>query len=193
METPSAFRRIVESRKELGYIGEVLFSASVVATFALFVALSKEYLRMPLHIPGHSAVYVIPLMLIGKVASKSRFGGIGIGGLSGTMMAFWGLGGGFILGIPRYLFMGAVIDVLLQKREVQCSMVHLVAAGLFANFAKFFVGLVVVSLVGIPVFFIHLGLTFSVVTHITFGALGGFIGFLVLKAIDRARNHSTTG
>jgi hypothetical protein len=191
--TPSALRRIVMFRKEFGYLGEVLFSASVVASFALFVALSKEFLRIPLHVPGHSAVYVIPLMLVGKVASRSRFGGIGIGGLSGTMMAFWGLGGGFLLGIPRYLFMGAVIDVLLQKSEVQYSTVHLIAAGAFANFAKFFVGLVVASLVGIPVFFIHLGLTYSVVTHIAFGALGGILGVLALKAMNRARNHSTTG
>lgn len=176
-----------------GHIGEILLSVSVVVSFSVFVGLSKEFFRIPLHIPGHSAVYVIPLMVVGKVASRSRVGGIGIGGLSGTMMAFWGLGGGFLLGIPRYLFMGAVIDILLQKRNAQYGTVHLIAAGAFANFAKFFVGLVIASVVGIPVFFIHLGLTYSVITHITFGALGGFLAVLALKVMKRAQNHSTTG
>jgi hypothetical protein len=70
---------------------------------------------------------------------------------------------------------------------------HLVAAGALANFAKFFVGLVIASMVGIPAFFIQLGMTYSVVTHLTFGAMGGLLAFSALKAIRRLRNQRTTG
>jgi hypothetical protein len=109
------------------------------------------------------------------------------------MMAFFGLGGGFLLGIPRYLFMGAVIDVLLWKGSVDTGAVKLVAIAALANFAKFFVGLVVASMVGIPVFFIHLGITYSVVTHLTFGAIGGLVAFGVIRAFGRIQNQRTTG
>jgi len=108
-------------------------------------------------------------------------------------MAFLGLGGGFLLGIPRYLFMGVVIDLLLWKGSAHKNAVHLVAAGALANFAKFFVGLIIASLVGIPVFFIHLGLTYSVLTHLTFGAMGGFVAFGVMKALKRVKNQKTIG
>ncbi len=187
------FRWPASVREAHGYLGEVMFSISVISAFSLFVALSKGFLRVPLHIPGHSAVYVIPLMLLGKVASRNRFGGTGIGGLSGSLMAFLGLGGGFLLGIPRYFFMGAVIDLLLWKGSAYNSAIALMAAGTFANFAKLFVGLIIASLVGIPVFFIHLGLTYSVLTHLTFGAMGGFIAFGLLKALKVIKNQSTIG
>jgi hypothetical protein len=191
--TPSAFERGMSVREDYGYLGQALYTIAVVASFSLFVALAKGYFRVPLHIPGHSALYVIPLMMLGRSASKNRLGGTGIGGLSGVMMAFLGLGGGFLLGIPRYLFMGAVIDVLLWKGTVDISAMHLVAAGALANFAKFFVGLVIASMVGIPAFFIQLGMTYSVVTHMTFGAMGGLLAFSALKAIRRLRNQRTTG
>ncbi len=176
-----------------GHVGEILFSVSVIASFSVFVAFSKEFLRVPLHIPGHSAVYVVPLMLLGRIASRNRIGGMCIGGFSGVLMAFLGLGGGFLLGVPRYLFMGAVMDVLLWKGSIDGYSYYLIAVGLFANFAKFFVGLVIASLVGIPVFFIHLGLTYAVVTHIAFGALGGLLALISLKALDRCRAQRVTG
>lgn len=191
--TPSVFESDAPVRDRYGYLGQVLYTVAVVASFSLFVALAKGYFRVPLHIPGHSAIYVIPLMLLGRNVSRNRLGGTGIGGLSGVMMAFFGLGGGFLLGIPRYLFMGAVIDVILWSGSAHSGAVKLVAAAAVANFAKFFVGLVIASMVGIPVFFIHLGITYSVVTHLTFGAIGGLLAFGAIKAFGRLQNQRTTG
>jgi hypothetical protein len=191
--TPSVFDRDASVREGHGYLGHVLYTVAVVASFSLFVALAKGYFRVPLHIPGHSALYVIPFMIMGRTASRNRLGGTGIGGLSGVTMAFFGLGGGFLLGIPRYLFMGAVIDIVLWKGSADFSAVHLVAAAALANFAKFFVGLVIASMVGIPAFFIQLGMTYSVVTHVTFGAIGGFLAFGVMKTLRHLRNQRTTG
>jgi hypothetical protein len=191
--TPSVFDEDTSVEEDHGYLEQVLYTIAVVVSFSLFVALAKGYFRVPLHIPGHSALYVIPLMLLGKTASKNRLGGTGIGGLSGLMMATFGLGGGFLLGIPRYLFMGAVIDVLLWKGFADRGVIHLVAAGALANFAKFFLGLIVASLVGIPAFFIQLGMTYSVVTHLTFGAMGGLLAFGALKAFRKMQNQRTTG
>lgn len=191
--TPSVFERGVSVREGYGYLGHVLYTVAVVVSFSVFVALAKGYFRVPLHIPGHSALYVIPLMILGRKASRNRLGGTGIGGLSGAMMAFFGLGGGFLLGIPRYLFMGAVIDIVLWKDSADLSAMHLVAAGALANFAKFFVGLVIASMVGIPAFFIQLGMTYSVMTHMTFGAIGGFLAFGVMKAFRHLRNQRMIG
>jgi hypothetical protein len=191
--SPSVFDRDATVQQGHPYLEQALYTIVIVVSFSLFVALAKGYLRMPLHIPGHSALYVIPLMLLGRTASKNRLGGTGIGGLSGLMMATFGLGGGFFLGIPRYLFMGAVIDVLLWKGFAERGVIHMVAAGALANFAKLFVGLIVATLVGIPAFFIQLGMTYSVVTHLTFGAMGGLLAFGAIKAFRRMQNQRTTG
>lgn len=191
--TPSVFEKDTAVGEDHGYLEQVLYAIAVVVSFSLFVALAKGYFRVPLHIPGHSALYVIPLMLMGRTASKNRLGGTGIGGLSGLMMVTFGLGGGFLLGIPRYLFMGAVIDVLLWKGFASRGVIHLIAAGALANFAKLFVGLIVATLIGIPAFFIQLGMTYSVVTHLTFGALGGLLAFGALKAFRKMQNQRTTG
>jgi hypothetical protein len=202
IETPSITKKIGRGVTFLGdhkHFMQVLYPAAVIVSFSVLVAFSKEYFRVPLHIPGHSAIYVIPLMLLGRLACRNRFGGMGIGFLSGSIMAFLGIGGGFLLGIPRYFFMGAVIDLLLWKGGTRGSVIVLVVAGAFANVAKFIVGLVIATLVGLPAFFIQLGMTYSFSTHLAFGAAGGLIAFGVLKAIKqirkrmRKRSQSTTG
>ncbi|UCD92991.1 MAG: hypothetical protein JSV43_03510 [Methanobacteriota archaeon] len=202
IETPSIAQRIEKDAVVLHryeHLKELLFSVVVIASFSVFVALSKGYLRVPLRIPGHSAIYVIPLILLGRLASRNRFAGIGIGGLSGGIMAFTGIGGGFFLAIPRYLMMGAVVDILLWKKWTRENMTVLVVAGAFANIAKFFMGMVIATLVGIPAFFIQLGMTYSLITHLAFGVAGGLIAFGVLKAIRhiqknvRKKGHRVTG
>ncbi len=201
-ETPSITRRIEKDAVVLsGYehLKGWLYSVAVIACFSVFVALSKGYLRVPLHVPGHSAIYVIPLLLVGRLASKNRFGGMGIGCLSGGIMAFTGIGGGFLLAIPRYLLMGVVIDLLLWKKWTRENMTVLVVAGAFANIAKFLMGMVIATLIGIPAFFIQLGMTYSLVTHLAFGVAGGLVAFGVLKAVRHVqkgvtkRSHRTTG
>lgn len=188
-ETPSIARtgREVEFLRGYENLKQWLYSVAVIVSFSVFVAFSKGYLRVPLHVPGHSAIYVIPLLLLGRLASRNRLGGMGIGCLSGGMMAFLGIGGGFLLAIPRYFLMGAIIDVLLWREGTQKSMAILVAAGAFANAAKFFIGMVIATLVGIPAFFIQIGMTYSLVTHLVFGAVGGIIAFGILKLIRRVQ------
>jgi hypothetical protein len=187
------YDRDASVRQGHSYLEQVLYTLTVVVSFSLFIAFAKGYFRVPLHIPGHSAIYVIPLMLLGRTASRNRLGGTWIGGFSGLMMAVFGLGGGFLLGIPRYLFMGAVIDVLFWTGFADKGVIHLVVAGALANFAKFFVGLVIASMVGIPAFFIQLGMTYSVVTHLTFGAIGGLLAFGALKVFRKVQSQRTTG
>ncbi|MFQ5883866.1 MAG: hypothetical protein ACE5IO_02055 [Thermoplasmata archaeon] len=201
-ETPSVAQEFGKESVVLGgyeHLKEWLYSAAVIASFSVFVALSKGYLRVPLHVPGHSAIYVIPLLLLGRLASKNRFGGMGIGGLSGGIMAFTGIGGGYLLAIPRYFLMGVVIDLLLWKEWTRENMTVLVVAGAFANTAKFLMGMIIATLVGIPSFFIQQGMTYSLVTHLAFGVAGGLVAFGVLKAVRhvqkgaRRRSHRMTG
>ncbi|MFQ6060197.1 MAG: hypothetical protein ACE5KV_02730 [Thermoplasmata archaeon] len=193
IEAPSIWKRLfgqTEILRESSNIWGAVYTVAMVISFSLLVAFSKEYFRTPLHIPGHSAIYVIPLILWGRLVSKNRFGGTVIGCLSGGIMAFLSIGGGFILAIPRYFVMGAVIDFLLWKKETREKIFVLVIAGALANAGKFLIGLVIATLAGLPAFFIQSGLTFSSLTHLAFGGIGGLLASGVAKVARQIRKAS---
>lgn len=168
---------------ETGNVKMFALSCTVILQVSLLLVLVKAYTRIPLHIPGHSALYVLPIMMLGKLGARWKYAGTGIGFTSGLFAVGFGIMGGPLLAFPRLLLMGVMADVLLSGAGTGAAFL---LCGALANVAKVLAGWVIASAVGIPAFFIQAGMTFSVTTHVLFGALGGLVAFALYKSLLKA-------
>ena len=168
---------------DLGNVKMSALTCIVILQVSLLLVLVKAYTRVPLHIPGHSALYMLPIMMLGKLGARWKYAGTGIGLASGLFAVGFGIMGGPLLAFPRLLLMGVMTDVVLSGAGTGASFL---LCGAVANVAKVLAGWVIASAVGIPAFFIQAGMTFSVTTHVFFGALGGLAAFALYRSLVKA-------
>jgi hypothetical protein len=88
----------------------------------------------------------------------------------------------------KYLAPGMVMDLgaFLSGERLHHPAVALLV-GAAANAAKLASSLIVSLMLGIPAGYIALGLGVSATTHIVFGAIGGWLGALVVRVIRRLK------
>lgn len=160
----------------------------VLALFAALIALSKAVFRMPIHVPGHSGITWMAILLVGRGLVRRPWAGTMLGFVSGILaVAVVGGREGLLLWV-KYLAPGAVMDLaaLLSGERLGHPVVGILS-GAVANTAKLVTSLIISLALGIPTGYLALGLGLSATTHIVFGALGGWLGTLVLEALKRAR------
>lgn len=159
----------------------------LLALFAALVALSKAVLRMPIHVPGHTGITWMAILLVGRGLVRRPWAGTLLGFVSGVIAVLI-VGGreGLLLWL-KYLAPGAMMDLaaLLSAERLDHPFVGIVS-GAVANTAKLVTSLIVSLALGIPTGYLALGLGLSATTHVVFGALGGWLGTLVLRALARA-------
>ncbi len=159
----------------------------IIALVSALIIGAKFYLRMPLHIPGHSGLFWMALMVVG-VGLVRRPGAGTLIGLLTALLATALLPGrqGLLTGV-KYFIPGLLFDILvplLGGRLDRTTVAVVIAAA--ANVAKLATAYVIGLVAGIPSGFLALGLGFASTTHLVFGALGGLLGSLVLRRLLRA-------
>jgi ABC-type thiamin/hydroxymethylpyrimidine transport system permease subunit len=164
------------------------FQLILLALFAALVVVAKIALRLPLQLPGHSGIFWMAIVIVGagvvpKVGAASL-----IGLTSGLIAAFLGLGDfGALNTFLSYTMLGVGTDaaLLLLGRNPE-NLVVATLAGTIGHLCKFLVkwGFAVVA--GAPVGFVALGTFRAVIGYLIFGALGGLLGGLTLRALRRA-------
>ena len=160
----------------------------VLALFAALVAVSKAFLRMPLHVPGHSGITWMAILLVGRALIHRPGAGTLLGFVSGVLaVAIVGGREGLLLWV-KYLAPGVVMDIgaALSGERLDNPYVGL-AVGAVANVAKLLSSLIVSLMLGIPAGYLVVGLGLAVTTHVVFGAIGGWLGTLVLRTLRRLR------
>ena len=163
------------------------FQLILLALFAALVVVAKIALRTPIQMPGHTGIFWMAVIIVGA-GVVPKLGAASIVGLtSGILAGFLGLGDfGALNTFFSYTAVGVGTDLallLLQDPE------NLTAAALSASLGhlgKFVVKWALSAITGAPVGFIALGLARAFVGYIVFGALGGLLGALTLKALRRA-------
>ncbi len=158
----------------------------ILALFAALIALSKVVLRMPIHVPGHSGITWMAILLVGRGLVRRPWAGTVLGFVSGVIaVAVVGGREGLLLWL-KYLAPGAMMDLvaLLTAERLGNPFVGAVA-GAAANTAKLVTSLLVSLALGIPTGYLALGLGLSATTHVVFGALGGWLGTVVLRLLRR--------
>jgi hypothetical protein len=110
-----------------------------------------------------------------------------VGLTSGIMAAFLGLGDfGALDTLLSYTAVGVATDLALLLLGSPENLVVAMLAGALGHMGKFLVKWAIASLVGAPAGFVALGLAWSLIGYIVFGALGGLLGGLTLAALRKA-------
>jgi len=163
------------------------FRLILLALFAALVVVAKIALRTPLQMPGHSGIFWMAIVIVAAgVVPKAGAASI-VGLTSGILAGFLGMGDfGALNTFLSYTAVGVGTDLallLLQDPENPATSALSAALG---HMGKFVVKWALSAITGAPAGFVALGLARALVGYIVFGALGGLLGALTLKALRRA-------
>lgn len=163
------------------------FELVLLALLAALIVVAKVALRLPLQLPGHSGVFWMAIVIAAAGIVPKRGAASLVGLSSGILASFLGLGDfGALDTLLSYTAVGLGTDVALALLRDPENLVVATLAGTLGHFAKFLVKYALGSVAGVPVGFIALGLLRSVLGYVVFGALGGLLGGLTLRALRRA-------
>ena len=167
----------------------------ICALVAALIVLAKQFFHFPLRIPGHSGIFWMALLVIGRGAAGHRYAGTLIGIVSGILAIALVPNSLGLLTWVKYLAPGMTVDILglFTATRFDDPLVGALV-GTIANLAKLAAGTILALLLGLPAGFLVVGIGVATVTHVLFGALGGFLGALVLRRLRFAlASHDTGG
>ena len=160
---------------------------TVIALVAVMIVLGKTITRIPISVSGHGGVLWIAALVIGRAVVRKPWAATMMGLIGGLLVVmFQPSDAGPFFAILKYVVPGMVLDVLYPLLGGFDRGVPAVFAGAIAHAAKVLVDVVqalVLSGRG-PALLV---LAEEPIGHILFGALGGLLGALVLKALIRAK------
>lgn len=164
------------------------FQLILLALFSALVVVAKISLRTPIQMPGHSGIFWMAIIIVAMQVVPKPGAASMVGLTSGIMAGFLGLGDfGALNTFLSYTMIGIGSDlVLLLLGSNPEKLVVAVLIGILGHLGKFLVKWVFGLITGAPVGFIALGLLRSVIGYILFGAIGGLLGWLTIKALKRA-------
>lgn len=164
------------------------FQLILLALMAALVVVAKIALRLPLQLPGHSGIFWMAIVIVAAGIVPKRGAASLVGLTSGLLSAFLGLGDfGALNTFLSYTAVGVGTDLALWLLgdNPENPVVAMLAATL-GHTAKFLVKWGMGVLTGAPVGFVALGLVRAMIGYAVFGALGGLLGALTLRALRRA-------
>ena len=163
------------------------FQLVLIALMAALVVVAKIALRFPIRLPGHSGIFWMAIVIVAAGIVPKRGSVALVGLISGVIAGFMGLGDfGALNTFLSYTAIGVVTDLFLM---LMGSPENLIVSGLAAtggHLSKLGVKWVFGLVTGAPIGFVTLGLTYSALSYLLFGALGGLLGALTLKALRKA-------
>ncbi len=163
------------------------FQLFLLTLFAVLIVVAKIALRLPLQLSGHSGVFWMAIIIVAaKVVPKPGSASL-VGLLSGVIAAFMGLGDfGALNTLLSYTAIGLGTDVALWLLGNPENLIVAGFAGAFGHFWKFLVKWAFGAISGAPVGFVALSLAKAIVGYLIFGAIGGILGGLTLRALHKA-------
>jgi len=161
---------------------------TVLALLAALLVGTKIVLNLPLRVPGHSGLFWMAYLVIGRGLVRKRGAGALLGLVSGLLAVLIVGGREGLLVWVKYFAPGVVMDLgAMMSRERLDSPLWGALIGATANAAKLSASLIVSLLLGIPAGYLVVGLGLAATTHVVFGAIGGWLGALVLKSLRRLK------
>lgn len=160
----------------------------VLALIAALLVGTKLVLNLPLRVPGHSGIFWMAYLIIGRGLVRKRGAGTILGLVSGLLaVAIVGGREGMLVWV-KYLAPGMVMDLgaALSGERLDSPVIGLLV-GALGNAAKLSASLIVSLLLGIPAGYLAIGLGLAAVSHVAFGALGGWFGALIVRYLRRLR------
>jgi hypothetical protein len=163
------------------------FELILLALFSALVVVSKIALRLPLQLPGHSGLFWMAIVVVAAGVVPKRGAASLVGLTSGILAAFLSMGDfGALNTALSYTMVGVGTDLALWLLQNPENILTAALAGAIGHLAKFVVKWVLGIITGAPLGFVALGLAWSLVNYVVWGALGGILGALTLKALRKA-------
>lgn len=163
------------------------FELLLLAMLSSLVVVSNVALRFPIRVPGHSGVVWMALLVTAR-AVVPKVGAAAVAAIfSGVAAALLGVGDkGPLDTLLSYAAAGVGVDVVIAAARRADSVAGCMAAGAAGNLAKLGMKVLLELWIGIPTGFVLIGRLYPALTHAVFGLAGGYLGFLVVKALRRA-------
>jgi len=163
------------------------FELILITLFAALIVVAKIALRFPIQVPGHSGLFWIAIVIVGAGIVPKRGAASLIGLSSGILATFLGMGdfGGLSTWLS-YTMVGVGVELSLWLLQNPENVFIGALAGALGHTGKFIVKWVLGMLTGAPLGFVALGLVWSLLNYLLWGALGGALGALTLRALRRA-------
>ncbi len=159
---------------------------TALALISSLIVLGKSLFRLPIHVPGHSGIFWMALLVVGRGVVRRPTAGTLMGFVSGVLALALAPGREGALVAVKYLAAGAAVDAYLALIGGRLtSVVAAVVVGAVSNTAKLVTSLLLGFALGVPGGYIAVGLGLATITHIAFGGLGGLLGSLVLDRLAK--------
>jgi ABC-type thiamin/hydroxymethylpyrimidine transport system permease subunit len=163
------------------------FQLVLLALFAALIVAAKIALKTPLQMPGHTGLFWMAIVVVAAGVVPKPGAASLVGLTSGILASFLGLGDfGALETLLSYAMVGVGADLALLLLQNLDNLVVCALVGTLGHLGKFLVKWALGVVTGAPLGFIALGLARSLVSYAVFGALGGLLGGLTLKALRRA-------
>jgi hypothetical protein len=163
------------------------FELVLLALFSALVVVAKIALRLPLQLPGHSGLFWMAIVIVAAGIVPKRGAASLVGVTSGVLAAFLGMGDlGALNTLLSYTTVGVGTDLALWLLQRPENLLAAGLAGVIGHLGKFLVKWALGVLTGAPLGFVALGLAWSLVNYVVWGALGGVLGGLTLQALRKA-------
>lgn len=163
------------------------FQLILLALMSALVVVAKIALRLPLQLPGHSGIFWMAIVIVGAGIVPKRGAASLIGLTSGILAGFLGLGDfGMLNTFLSYTMIGIGTELALILLGSPENISAAIIGAAIGHLAKFLVKWVFGVITGAPIGFVTTGLAASAVLYTFFGAFGGLLGALTLKALRRA-------
>jgi hypothetical protein len=152
--------------------------------FGTIIAVTNDVLRLPLHMPGHTSIWWMGILLVGKGLIRKFGSGTVMGIVSGILAAALGLGSQGVLVFFKYLIPGVLLDFLSPffANKIENPVIGGIC-GAFASLSKMAVNIILGAILKVPTIFLTLGIGFTAVSHVLYGAAGGVLATFVVKRL----------
>lgn len=163
------------------------FELILLTLFSALIVVAKIALRFPIQVPGHSGLFWMAIVIVAGGVVPKRGATSLVGLSSGILAAFLGMGDfGAINTFFSYTMVGIATELALWLLGAPENLWVAGLAGALGHLGKFVVKWILGIITGAPLGFIALGLAWSFATYIVFGILGGVLGALTLRALNKA-------
>jgi len=156
--------------------------------FSAALAVAVGAIKTPLHMPGHSAVIWMPILVL---AGCQRRRGMAVGSalVGGGVAALWG--GVGVVEFAGLLASGAAVEACGLGRSARARGLWMLLAGMLAHLGKLGIKVLVVGVAGLPLNRSGLPLVPTLAQYAAFGLIGGAVAWGALSAWHRLRGSRT--
>lgn len=158
--------------------------------FGALDAVANDILHMPLQMPGHTSIWWMGILIVGKGVVPKFGSGIIMGIVSGILAVVFGFGKEGIFIFFKYFVPALLLDFIapLYMHRFNSVIVGAVSGALI-SLSKLAASIAVGIIVNIPILFLTLGLGYAAVSHVIYGAIGGILAAIIIKRLKPRLNN----